>query len=90
MFYARFAHICHAEDGTQHAGLCMTALPLSHAPTTVQSYNEQGFLSFGLVLVLVHSLLINISLNSTKPISYITWFLPPNKQMSLVVAYKRP
>lgn len=43
---------------------------------------------FGLFLVLVHSLLINISSNSTKPISYITWFLPPNKWMSLVVAYK--
>lgn len=74
MFYARFAHICHAEGGPQHAGLCMPALPLSHAPTTVQSYNEQGgfpFFWFGFGFGAFSSHQHLIKLNKTHILNYL-------------------
>lgn len=39
-----FALFCHAEDGTQYAGLCTPALPLSHIPATAHDYDKEEFL----------------------------------------------
>lgn len=82
-----FVLFCHAEDGTQYAGLCTPALPLSHIPATAHDYNKEEFLVW--FCFLVHSFPINILLNSTKAILYITWFLPKNNWMPSVLAYKR-
>lgn len=82
-----FCFVCHAEDRTQHAGLCTPALPLSHIPATAHDYDKEEFLVW--FCFLVHSFPINILLNSTKAILYITWFLPKNNWMPSVLAYKR-
>lgn len=76
VFPVLFYLICHAEDGTQYDSLCMPALPLRHIAATLHYYSKEEFLVC--FWFLVHSFPINMLLNSTKAILYITWFLPPN------------
>lgn len=64
----------------------MLALPLSHTPTIILSYNTERvcfLFCFWFWCILSPS-----TSHWTQLVLYMTWFLPPNKWTSLVSAYK--